>query len=87
MPPAGRDALRAAGLTGREAEVAQLVGRGATTAEIARSLHLTQTTVKTHLTRIYGKLGVHSRTQLAIVVGGGDARRSDRGGEGRAAAR
>ena len=44
---------------------------GATNAEIARSLHLTQTTVKTHLTRIYGKLGIRSRTQLAIVLGTG----------------
>jgi DNA-binding CsgD family transcriptional regulator len=71
VPPATREALRASGLTRREADVAQLVGRGATNAEIARSLHLTQTTVKTHLTRVYGKLGVSSRTQLAIVVGGG----------------
>lgn len=72
--PATREALRASGLTRREADVAQLVGRGATNAEIARSLHLTQTTVKTHLTRIYGKVGVRSRTQLAIVVGGGAPR-------------
>ncbi len=71
VPPATRAALRASGLTRREADVALLVGGGATNAEIARSLHLTQTTVKTHLTRIYGKLGIRSRTQLAIVLGTG----------------
>jgi DNA-binding NarL/FixJ family response regulator len=71
VPTATREALRASGLTRREADVAMLVGGGATNAEIARSLHLTETTVKTHLTRIYGKLGVRSRTQLAIVLGAG----------------
>jgi DNA-binding CsgD family transcriptional regulator len=82
VPSASREALQAAGLTRREADVALLVGHGATNAEIARSLHLTQTTVKTHLTRIYGKLAVSSRTQLAIVLGGGAP-----GGERRAASR
>jgi DNA-binding NarL/FixJ family response regulator len=63
-----RKALCGRGLTPREAEVADLVSRGATNAEIARSLHLGQATVKTHLTRIYGKLGVRSRTQLALLL-------------------
>jgi DNA-binding CsgD family transcriptional regulator len=63
-----RMALRGRGLTPREAEVADLVSRGATNAEIARSLHLGQATVKTHLTRIYTKLRVRSRTQLALQL-------------------
>jgi DNA-binding CsgD family transcriptional regulator len=58
------------GLTAREAEVAQLVGKGATNAEIAQALHVSPATVKTHLTRIYTKTGVRTRTQLAILVGG-----------------
>lgn len=63
------DVLEHSGLTPREADVAQLVGRGATNAEIARTLHLTEATVKTHLSHIYAKVGVTSRTQLAILVG------------------
>jgi DNA-binding CsgD family transcriptional regulator len=57
---------RSHGLTDREADVAGLISRGATNAEIARALHLGQATVKTHLTRIYAKVGVRSRTQLAL---------------------
>jgi DNA-binding CsgD family transcriptional regulator len=63
-----RAALARDGLTEREADVAGLVGRGATNAEIAGALHLGQATVKTHLTRIYAKLGVRSRTQLALLL-------------------
>jgi DNA-binding CsgD family transcriptional regulator len=65
--------LRDSGLTSREADVAELVGRGATNAEIACSLNVTESTVKTHLTRIFAKVGVRSRTQLAIVIGGDPA--------------
>lgn len=52
-------------LTGREREVAQLVLAGASNAAIARQLAMSEATVKTHLTRIYAKLGIRSRTQLA----------------------
>jgi DNA-binding CsgD family transcriptional regulator len=71
-PDAGttHEVLRASGLTAREADVAELVGRGASNAEIARSLHVSEATVKTHLTRIYVKVGVRRRTQLAILLGG-----------------
>lgn len=62
------DALATAGLTPREMEVAQLVAIGSTNAEIARALHMSLATVKTHLTQIYAKLGLRSRTQLAILV-------------------
>lgn len=57
-----------AGLTAREVEVAQLVALGATNAEIAHALSVSLATVKTHLTQIYGKLGVRSRTQLAVAL-------------------
>jgi DNA-binding CsgD family transcriptional regulator len=63
-----RSRLARHGLTQREADVAGLVVRGATNAEIAAALHLGQATVKTHLTRVYAKLGVHSRTQLALLL-------------------
>jgi DNA-binding CsgD family transcriptional regulator len=69
--PSGRehDAFLRSGLTAREADVAELVARGASNADIARSLQVTEATVKTHLARIYPKLGVRSRTHLAICIG------------------
>jgi DNA-binding CsgD family transcriptional regulator len=53
-------------LTRREAEVAALIALGASNADIAAALTVAQTTVKTHLTQIYAKFGVRSRTQLAL---------------------
>ena len=64
----GHRALLLATLTAREAEVAELVGAGATNAEIARALYMSLGTVKTHLRQIYAKLGVRNRTQLAILL-------------------
>lgn len=54
------------GLTERETEVARLAARGATNAEIAVALRLSTGTVKTHLHRVYEKLGIGSRTSLAL---------------------
>jgi DNA-binding NarL/FixJ family response regulator len=59
------DPLAASKLTPRQIAVAELVASGATNAEIARALYISPATVKTHLTRVYAKLGVRSRTQLA----------------------
>jgi non-specific serine/threonine protein kinase len=53
------------GLTPREREVAQLVARGLSNREIADALVLTERTTESHLTHIFGKLGLRSRTQLA----------------------
>jgi DNA-binding CsgD family transcriptional regulator len=55
-------------LTDREAEVARLVAGGASNARIAAALALSEATVKAHLTKVYAKLGVRSRTQLAVVM-------------------
>jgi DNA-binding CsgD family transcriptional regulator len=71
-----RDLVLDGGLTPREADVAGLVARGATNAEIARSLHVAEATVKTHLTHIFAKLGVRSRTQLALLLEHGRLQRS-----------
>jgi DNA-binding NarL/FixJ family response regulator len=49
-------------LSAREAEVLAQVARGRTNAEIGRILHISEATVKTHLTRACTKLGVSSRT-------------------------
>jgi LuxR family maltose regulon positive regulatory protein len=50
-------------LTERELEVLKLIAEGLTNPEIATSLFLSLHTVKVHTRNIYGKLGVHSRTQ------------------------
>lgn len=62
------DPLATSGLTPRQIAVAELVGSGATNAEIARALYISPATVKTHLTRVYAKLGVRSRMQLAALL-------------------
>ncbi|MEW2358060.1 response regulator transcription factor [Spirillospora sp. NPDC029432] len=53
------------GLTGREAEVATLVARGRTNAEIAAELVITPGTAKTHVASIQRKLGVRNRVEIA----------------------
>jgi DNA-binding NarL/FixJ family response regulator len=52
-------------LSGREAEVLMLAARALSNREIAESLHLSETTVKRHLSNVYGKLGVRSRAEAA----------------------
>jgi DNA-binding NarL/FixJ family response regulator len=57
-------------LTSREAEIARLVSQGLHNKEIARELHMSETTVKMHLRHIYRTLHVRSRTQLALSMVG-----------------
>jgi DNA-binding CsgD family transcriptional regulator len=56
---------REKGLTPAESRVAALVAEGRTNREVAATLFLGERTVETHLTHIYAKLGVRSRTELA----------------------
>ncbi len=51
-------------LTPREADVLELLRAGRSNAEIARSLHVSVETVRTHARRVYRKLGVRSRRDL-----------------------
>lgn len=51
-------------LTPAELRVARKVAAGHTNAEVGRLLHLSANTVRSHLKRIYGKLGIHSRREL-----------------------
>jgi DNA-binding CsgD family transcriptional regulator len=53
------------GLTPAEVRVAKLVAEGRTNREVAAALVVTERTVETHLSHIYRKLGVRSRTELA----------------------
>jgi DNA-binding NarL/FixJ family response regulator len=57
-------------LTLREREIVALVAQGTANADIASTLGLSPRTVESHLRRIYRKLKVGSRTQLARVTGG-----------------
>ncbi len=56
---------RAEGLTSAEQRVASLAAEGRTNQEIAAALFLGERTVASHLTHVYAKLGVRSRTELA----------------------
>lgn len=55
-------------LTEREAEVLQLVARGRSNRQIARSLYVEEKTVKAHVSSILRKLGMQSRTQAALYA-------------------
>jgi DNA-binding NarL/FixJ family response regulator len=59
---------RLATLTDREREVAVAVGSGASNAEVATSLFMSEATVKAHVSRLFAKLDVANRVQIAIVV-------------------
>jgi DNA-binding NarL/FixJ family response regulator len=53
-------------LTAREREVTRLVAQGHSNRDIARALTVEVKTVEAHLTRIFAKVGVTSRVQVAI---------------------
>lgn len=57
-----------AGLTEREAQVLRLVARGASNKQIASKLGISEKTVKNHLSVIFEKLNVSSRTEAAILA-------------------
>jgi len=67
-PPSSQRRWQWDTLTPREMEVAQLAAQGKRNSEIARDLHISVRTVETHLTNIYAKLGVRSRTELARLI-------------------
>ncbi len=55
-------------LSERELQVLRLLSGGATNREIARSLHLSEGTVKNHVSRILERLGVRHRTEAAVYA-------------------
>jgi DNA-binding NarL/FixJ family response regulator len=64
-----RDALaQLEALTGREREVLTEVGRGRSNAEIAAGLHMSEATVKSHISHLFDKLDVTNRVQVAITA-------------------
>jgi DNA-binding NarL/FixJ family response regulator len=84
-PRADADRLLAA-LSPRELEVARAVGRGLPNADISAELHLSVATVKAHVSRLFDKLGVDNRVQVALLIrdaspaGGGESPSSSRAG-------
>ncbi|GAA2350432.1 response regulator transcription factor [Dactylosporangium salmoneum] len=55
-------------LTPREMDILRLIARGLSNQELARQLQISETTVKTHVTRVFTKLGIRDRAQAIIVA-------------------
>ncbi|HEY5648207.1 MAG TPA: response regulator transcription factor, partial [Nitrospiria bacterium] len=55
-------------LTRRELEILSLVSRGCRNKEIGEALSISEKTVKTHLTNIFGKLNIQNRLQAALYA-------------------
>lgn len=70
-PTAGRRsaaAARLAALSQREAEIAALVAEGLPNAEIGRRVHMSETTIKTYVSRLLSKLDCANRVEIALLV-------------------
>lgn len=68
VPGDVRDVLGKPAFSFREKQVLHLVARGCTNGEIARALFLAESTVKSHLSSSFRKLGVGSRKEAAAIV-------------------
>ena len=62
---------RAIGLTERESELLSLLPTGMSNRELGSHLYVSENTIKTHLRRLYAKLGVRNRAQAASLAGQG----------------
>jgi DNA-binding NarL/FixJ family response regulator len=68
LPEPGEPAVDLSSLTEREREVLELIGHGMSNGEIAAQLFLSTATVKTHVNRIFMKLGVRDRVQAVVLA-------------------
>ncbi len=71
-PRLGEGLARRFGLTPAEAIVLRLLAEGSANREIAVRLHVSVETIRTHVRRVLGKLGVRSRSEAAVLVVRGD---------------
>ncbi len=55
-------------LTARETEVLELLAEGASVAQVGKRLYMSESTVKTHIAKIYDKLGVHNRAGAVMTA-------------------
>ena len=76
-PASERSAViaRLATLSDRELDVARAVAQGRSNAQVATDLHMSVATVKAHVTRLFAKLDVDNRVQLALLVHDADHER------------
>ncbi len=65
-----RDQPQAAALTPQELQISLLLSEGSTTREVAAALFLSPKTVEYHLRKVYTKLGIRSRAELAEALPG-----------------
>ncbi|MFI1972023.1 response regulator [Streptomyces cinnamoneus] len=66
--PPGPPLTQISGLTPREAEVWRLMATGLDNAEIAQTMRVSGSTIKNHITSLFGKLGVRDRAQAVIAA-------------------
>ena len=66
MASSGHDGLQE--LSPQELQVARIAARGQNNVEVAAALFVSRKTVEAHLTRVYRKLGIRSRTELARIL-------------------
>jgi len=68
VPREAREHVEKPVLSLREKQILNLVVSGLTNRQIAERLYLAESTVKTHLTAAFGKLGVRSRSEAAAAL-------------------